>query len=282
MQLAHTINEVREHVRDAQQRGWSIGLVPTMGALHEGHLSLMRAARERCGYVAISIFVNPTQFGPAEDFEAYPRELHGDLAAAEAVGMDLVFAPSVEEMYPGEPATTVTVARLTDRLCGAFRPGHFAGVTTVVAKLFNIIQPDCAYFGEKDFQQLQVIHKMVADLHLPIEIVSCATVREPDGLALSSRNKHLSPDERRVAPKLYEALRAGARVVRQGGAGREAQDVVRDALAAEPLFRLQYVEAVRPDTLEPDDEPGPPMVVAAAAFLGSTRLIDNVVVTAGP
>ena len=275
--VVKTIAEVRAQTRAARQRGDVIGLVPTMGALHQGHLSLMRAARADCGFVTISIFVNPTQFGPQEDFAAYPRDLERDVAAAAGVGVDLVFAPEVAEMYPDEPRTTVHVAGLTERLCGPHRPGHFDGVATVVAKLFGIFQPDRAYFGEKDFQQLQVIRRLVADLNVPVEVIGCPTLREPDGLALSSRNRYLSPEERRAAPALYAALQAGAEAVRGGGTGRAAEAAVRVALAAEPRFQLQYVEALRPETLQPDDEPGPPLVIAAAAFLGTTRLIDNVV-----
>jgi len=277
-QVVRTIGDVRAQVRAARRRGEAVGLVPTMGALHEGHLSLLRTARPECGFVAISIFVNPTQFGPHEDLGAYPRDLERDVAAATSVGVDLVFAPSGGEMYPGEPLTTVRVAGLTERLCGPLRPGHFDGVTTVVAKLFGIFQPDRAYFGEKDFQQLQVIRRMVADLNMPLQVVGCPTVREPDGLALSSRHRYLSPEERQVAPALYAALRAGAEIVRRGGSGREAEEAVRAALATEPRFRLQYVEALRPETLLPDDQPGPPLVIAAAAHLGTTRLVDNVVV----
>ncbi len=279
MQVARTVAEVRTAIAEARERGTVIGCVPTMGALHEGHLSLVRRARAECGYVVVTVFVNPTQFAPGEDYAKYPRREARDLELATAAGAELAFLPSAEEMYPRDAGTTVQVAGLTEPMCGRFRAGHFDGVTTVVAKLLNIVQPDRAYFGEKDFQQLQVVKRMARDLNLPVTIVGCPTVREPDGLALSSRNAYLSKEDRRAAPALYLALQAGAEVVARGGTAEEAEEATRRALASEPRFRLQYVEARRPDTLERDDEPGPPMVIAAAAYLGDTRLIDNVVVT---
>jgi pantoate--beta-alanine ligase len=278
MQTARTIADARAAVEAARREGKTVGCVPTMGALHVGHLSLVRRAREECGFVVVTIFVNPTQFAPGEDYAQYPRQGERDLELAEAEGVDLVFAPSAEEMYPPEAATTVHVAELTDVLCGPHRPGHFDGVTTVVAKLFGIVMPDRAYFGEKDYQQLQVIRRMAQDLNLPVEVIGCPTVREPDGLAVSSRNAYLSPEQRHAAPALRRALLAGARVVLRGGTAAEAEEGVRAALASEPMFRLQYAEARRPDTLRRDDRPGPPMVIAAAAYLGSARLIDNVLV----
>jgi pantoate--beta-alanine ligase len=276
MRVADTIAEVRAFVRSARNDGKSIGLVPTMGALHEGHAALMRRARADEDIVIVSLFVNPLQFGPNEDFDSYPRDFESDARLAQAEGVDLIFAPPVDEMYPRENLTTVSVARLTEGLCGAYRPGHFNGVTTVCAKLFNIVQPNRAYFGEKDYQQLQVIRRMVADLNFPIGIVGIPTVREPDGLALSSRNRYLTPEERRAAPALYRALQAGAEAVRSGATGPQAEVVVAEALATEPLFTLQYVSAVHPETLEPATWAGPPMVIAAAAFLGRARLIDNI------
>ena len=275
MQLVHTIAETRTAVTGARAQGHSVGLVPTMGALHAGHLSLIRAARQREGWVGVSIFVNPTQFGPQEDLASYPRTLEADAARCEQAGVDLVFAPMAEEMYPEGFATTVHVAGLTERLCGQFRPGHFDGVTTVVGKLLGIFRPDRAYFGEKDYQQLVVVQRMAADLNLPVEIVGCPTVREADGLALSSRNRCLTPQQRAVAPRLREALLAGAEVLRGGGSGEEAQARASEVLAGEPQFRVQYVEVVDPQTLEPSPGRGLPVVLAAAAYLGDTRLIDN-------
>jgi len=278
MNVARAIAEVGSALREARARQAVIGCVPTMGALHEGHLSLVRRARAECDFVAVTIFVNPTQFAPGEDFARYPRQEARDLELAGAAGADLAFIPSVEEMYPPDAATTVHVARLTEPMCGAHRPGHFDGVTTIVAKLLNIVLPDRAYFGEKDYQQLCVIRRMVADLNMAVEVVGCPTVREPDGLAMSSRNAYLTEEERKVAPSLHRALARGAEVIWQGGTAEEAEEAARKSLATEPLFRLQYVEARRPDTLERDERPGPPMAIAAAAYLGSTRLIDNVII----
>jgi pantoate--beta-alanine ligase len=239
---------------------------------------LVRRARADCGFVVVTIFVNPTQFAPGEDFARYPRSEEQDLRLCERAGVDLAFLPLGEEMYPPDAATTVRVARLTEPLCGAFRPGHFEGVATVIAKLLNITAPGRAYFGEKDFQQLVVLKRMAADLNLPVEVIGCPTVRESDGLALSSRNAYLPEEERRAAPALYRALVLGGEVIARGGTAHEGEEAVRRALAGEPLFRLQYVEARRPGTLVRDDRPGPPMLLAAAAYLGHTRLIDNVVI----
>jgi pantoate--beta-alanine ligase len=260
--------------------GRTVGLVPTMGAFHEGHLSLIRACRADNDYCVVSIFVNPTQFGPGEDLEHYPRRLERDCALAQQLGVDLVFAPSAQDMYPEGFCTWVTVERLTEGLCGRFRPGHFRGVTTVVAKLFNIVQPHRAYFGEKDYQQLLVVRRMVADLNMPVEIVARPTVREPDGLAMSSRNEYLSAEERALAPALYQALQRAAEAVRSGATGPQAEEIVRRELSRTPQFRLQYVQAVHPETLEPATWAGPPMVIAAAAYLGHTRLIDNIKIEA--
>lgn len=276
MEVITTAAEIRSRVAAARERGSIVGLVPTMGALHEGHLSLMRRARE-CGYVVVSVFVNPTQFGPGEDYQRYPRDPGRDAALAREVGVDLLFAPAVEEMYPPGDSTFVEVTGLTDHLCGPHRPGHFRGVATVVAKLFNIVTPDRAYFGEKDYQQLQVIRRMTRDVRLPIEIVACPTVREPDGLAMSSRNAYLSPDERQAATVLYRALTSAQAMVEVGDLA--ADDVitrVRDIIAAEPLARLQYAELVHPETLAPIDSVDPEAVLALAVFVGNTRLIDNV------
>jgi len=242
----------------------------------------MRRARE-CGYVVVSVFVNPTQFGPGEDYRRYPRDLGRDAALAREVGVNLLFAPTAEEMYPPDDSTSVEVTGLTDGLCGAHRPGQFCGVTTVVAKLFNIVAPDSAYFGEKDYQQLQVIRGMVRDLHLPIEIVACPTVREPDGLATSSRNAYLSSEQRRAATVLHRALTAAQAMVEAGTTG--ADDLlarVREMIAAELLARLQYAELVHPDTLTPMDTADPEAVLALAVFIGETRLIDNLRLVSRP
>lgn len=276
MRIASTIAETKAFVRHARNSNRSVGLVPTMGTFHGGHRALMRRARGDEDVVVVSLFVNPLQFGPGEDFEAYPRDFDTDALAAQEEGVDIIFAPEAQEMYPHDQLTTVHVRGMTEGLCGAERPGHFVGVTTVCAKLFGIIQPDRAYFGEKDYQQLQVIRRMVADLNMPLMIVGVPTVREADGLAMSSRNRYLSEEERAAAPALYRALQAGARAVREGASGPQAEAVVRQTIAAEPLFRLQYVAAVHPATLAPAGWAGPPMVLAAAAQLGRARLIDNI------
>ena len=278
MRLVHTIAETREAIAEARRKGSAIGLIPTMGALHAGHVSLVEASRAREGCVAVSIFVNPTQFGPREDLAKYPRTLEADLARCEAAGVDLVFAPSAEEMYPHGFATSIHVAEVTERLEGEFRPGHFDGVATVVCKLLGIVQPDRAYFGQKDYQQLAVVRRMAADLDLPVEIVGCPTVRESDGLALSSRNRYLSAEERAEAPALYRALQVGAEVLRGGGSGEAAAARAKETLASTPRFRVQYLETVAPDTLAPHPQAGLPAVLVAAAQLGPTRLLDNLVV----
>ncbi len=278
MQIVRTKSEVRAAVAQARGAGQSIGLVPTMGALHAGHLALVERAVAECDFVAVSIFVNPTQFGPNEDFARYPRSLEADVEKCADAGAALTFAPSVEEMYAPDACTTVHVAGLTEGLCGQFRPGHFDGVTTVVCKLFNVVTPDRAYFGEKDYQQLVVIRRMARDLDIPVEVIGCPTVREPDGLAVSSRNQYLSPEERAAAPALRAALLVGAARARAGATGSEVERAVAEALAAEPRFRPQYIHAVDPETLEPRCDRGGPMVIAAAAYLGDTRLIDNIII----
>ena len=278
MVVAQRIGDVRQEVRAARARGARVGLVPTMGALHEGHASLLRAARDDGGLVVASIFVNPTQFGPTEDLAKYPRRLERDLDICRREGVGLVFAPSAAEMYPAGFATTVHVARMTEKMCGAFRPGHFDGVCTVVAKLLAIVQPDTAYFGEKDAQQLAAVRRMVADLDLGVEIRGCPTVREPDGLAMSSRNAYLSPAERRQALALSRSLAEAREAVLAGerDAGRLAAQV-RQRLEAAEGVDLQYVAVVDPDTLEDLARVGDKALVAAAAKVGATRLIDNVV-----
>ncbi len=281
MEVVESISQVRSRIAETRAIGNTVGLVPTMGVLHAGHLALIEAARRRDDFLVISIFVNPTQFGPAEDYEHYPRDLERDAELAEEAGVDLIFAPTPEEMYAEGFATVVTVSGLTEGLCGRFRPGHFPGVTTVVAKLLNIVQPDRAYFGEKDYQQLIVIKRMVADLNIPVEIVGLPTVREADGLAVSSRNRYLSPEQRAVAPRLYEALQHAAELANQGASGWEVEQAVKEMLGKVALFEVQYVEALHPDRLKPRGGGGAPMVIAAAVHLGETRLIDNVRVEEG-
>lgn len=270
---------MREAVIALKAGGRAVGFVPTMGYLHEGHLSLMRAAKSDCGAVAVSIFVNPTQFGPNEDLGRYPRDTEGDLAKCRAVGVDVVFMPNVRDMYPESAVTFVEIGGgIADRLCGASRPGHFRGVATVVAKLFNIVGPDIAYFGAKDYQQTVVIRRMAADLDFPVKIMVLPTVREPDGLAMSSRNSYLSPGERLAAAKIYAALSSAAKL-RAGGETSASALVahVRGLLAREPLIEPEYVEVAGLTGLEPLLTVAAGAVLAVAARVGKTRLIDNVV-----
>jgi len=256
--------------------GRTLGLVPTMGALHEGHLSLARAARAACDAVAVSIFVNPTQFGPNEDFSKYPRTFENDCALLEREGVDLIFAPTVEEMYPAWASTFVIVEGVSDRLDGASRPGHFRGVTTVVSKLFHIIAPHKAFFGQKDAAQVAVLRKMVRDLNFPLQFVVCPIVREADGLALSSRNHYLSEKERQQALVLHRALQKVEEAVASGeGSSSKLIEAAGLVLAQEPGVRVDYIAVVDPDTLEDvSDVRG--ALVAVAAFVGTTRLIDNI------
>jgi pantoate--beta-alanine ligase len=277
--LVRTAAEVREHLAPARRAGRRIGFVPTMGALHEGHLSLVRAAARDCDVVVASIFVNPLQFGAGEDLDAYPRDLAGDLASLGPAGVDLVFHPDAVTFTPADRLTTVTVAGLTERYEGASRPTHFAGVTTIVTKLLHVVGPDLAYFGEKDYQQLAVLRRMVADLDFPVEIVGCPIVREADGLALSSRNAYLAAEERQQALALSRALFA----VRDGWAGEHAGDVgwARETLAsmldAAPGVIRDYAEVVDPATLEPlEGVVEHPAQALVAARVGTTRLLDNV------
>jgi pantoate--beta-alanine ligase len=270
------VREVREALESARKSDTVIGLVPTMGALHAGHEALIQAARKESGVVVVSIFVNPLQFGPNEDYTRYPRALPQDLEICQRHGTDLVFTPSVEEMYPLPQLTFTEVTRVSEHLCGAFRPGHFRGVATVVLKLFNIVQPGRAYFGEKDMQQLAVIRRMVGDLNAPITVVGVATVREADGLAISSRNQYLNPAERRAAPVLYRALQEAVNRVRSGE--RDAAKI-REAgiavLSKEPLVRVEYLEVVDPAEMQPLASVSGTVRIAAAVWIGSTRLIDN-------
>jgi len=281
--VATTIAEVRGLTAEARRAGRGVGFVPTMGFFHAGHRSLMTAAAGECDLVVVSSFVNPTQFGPTEDLAAYPRDPDGDDALAVDAGVHVMFRPDVAEMFPdGSPRTTVHVAGLTEGMCGAARPTHFDGVTTVVAKLFSIVGPCRAYFGRKDFQQLAVVRRMTLDLDLPVEVVGCPLVREPDGLAMSSRNAYLTPEERAVAPVLHAALAAGAEAVVEGTRDAErVRGVVTDRIASEPRFAPEYVEVRDATTLEPRSTLDGSVVVAVAARLGRARLIDNVVVIVG-
>jgi pantoate--beta-alanine ligase len=256
----------------------TVGFVPTMGYLHEGHVSLARRAREECERVAASIFVNPTQFGPNEDLSKYPRDLERDLRLLEAAGVDLVWTPTPDVMYPPGFSTWVEVEGLTAPLEGASRPGHFRGVTTVVSKLFHAVQPTRAYFGQKDAQQAAVIRKMTRDLDFPVEIVVCPTVREADGLAMSSRNSYLSPEERKAATVLFRSLSA-ARSAYEGGerSPESLRTIMTEVISAEPLARLQYVSAADYDTLEELGTLRGKTLLSMAVFVGKTRLIDNVV-----
>lgn len=268
--------EMQRLARSLRAAGTTIGFVPTMGFLHEGHLSLARAARRENGVVVLSIFVNPTQFGPAEDFGAYPRDLEADLSAAESAGVDYVFHPQPADMYPSRQLTWVTVEELTDGLCGASRPGHFRGVTTVVAKLLNLVQPMRAYFGEKDFQQLVVIEQMVRELNCDVAVVRCPLVREPDGLAMSSRNAYLSAAERKAALVLYRALQRAQERVRGGCKDpvRLRREVV-ECLSGEPLAEIEYAEFVDSRDLQPTGAVDEHARLLLAVRLGDTRLIDN-------
>jgi pantoate--beta-alanine ligase len=262
---------------DAERRaGRTIGFVPTMGALHHGHASLIRAARGACDRVVVSVFVNPTQFGPNEDFGRYPRTFDADYALCEREGGDVVFAPSVEDMYPPGGETFVDVGPLGTVLCGASRPGHFRGVATVVTKLFAVVAPHRAYFGQKDYQQTVVIRRLVQDLRLGVEIVVCPTVRDPDGLAASSRNAYLTPAERQIALCVPAALAEAGRLIAAGErSGGKIRDALQVLLSNTPLVRPEYVAVVRPDTLEPLERLETRVVVALAVRVGNTRLIDN-------
>jgi pantoate--beta-alanine ligase len=278
MEILRTVAELRQWSRENRRKGNSIGLVPTMGALHAGHASLIRAAAASCSQVAVSIFVNPTQFGPNEDYAVYPRTFDADVALAQAEGASVIFAPAVEELYPAGAATFVVVEGLTHRLDGASRPIHFRGVSTVVSKLMIAAEPDRAFFGQKDAAQVAVLRRMVTDLRLATEIVVCPIVREPDGLALSSRNRYLSPAERTQALALSRVVR---KVEAMAAAGeRRANTLIgaaRETFATEPAVRVDYIELVNWATLEPVETAAPESLFAVAAYVGPTRLIDNTI-----
>ncbi len=273
-----TIASLRQHLAGLRANQ-SIGLVPTMGALHDGHLTLIQQARQQADVVVCSIFVNPVQFNNADDLARYPRTLDADCALLETVGCDIVFAPSADEMYPEAPSLTLNFGALETVMEGAFRPGHFNGVGLVVAKLFNIVQPDKAFFGQKDLQQVAVIRSLIRNMSFPVELVRCPTVRETDGLAMSSRNRNLTPDEREQATTLFAALTLAHNRLVDGQTPAQTKAAVRDFMSTKPTFRLEYVEIANADTLMPADEVLAPGLTAIciAAHLGKVRLIDNLV-----
>ena len=278
MEVVENIESVRKSVKAARDQDKTVGLVPTMGALHIGHLSLIEAATNQCDFAVVSIFVNPTQFGPGEDFEKYPRTLDEDLGMCREAGVDLVFLPAVQEMYGSEDLTWVAVEKLTEPLCGRFRPGHFRGVTTVCAKLFNIVLPDAAFFGQKDGQQSVVIKRMVADLKMPLEIVVCPTVREVNGLAVSSRNKYLGEQQKRDAALIYESLVKCREMVESGV--RNAGDIVEQmtrVLGRAASIEIEYVSIVDAESLQELEEIRGKVMAAVAVKIGPARLIDNIV-----
>jgi pantoate--beta-alanine ligase len=281
MEVAETIASVRRIIKTARNEGKKIGLVPTMGALHIGHISLIEAAVKDCDFIIVSIFVNPTQFCPGEDFEKYPRPLQADLEVCKKAGVDVVFAPEPEQMYPTENLTWVTVDKLTEPLCGRSRPGHFRGVTTVCAKLFNIIAPDTAYFGRKDAQQAFVIKRMVADLNMPLEIIICPTVREPNGLAVSSRNQYLTAQQKKDAANIYKSLQTCRNLIDAGTT--ETHQIIaemRKILQQIPSGQIEYVSIVDAETLESIEKIAGKVLAAVAIKVGPARLIDNILVDA--
>ncbi|EST56016.1 pantoate--beta-alanine ligase [Brevibacillus panacihumi W25] len=277
LQQINTVAEMREHIQTARMQGKRIGIVPTMGYLHEGHLSLVRAAREKCDVVVMSIFVNPLQFGPNEDFDRYPRDLERDRALADQAGVDVLFTPDVSEMYPRKILTNISVSNVTNPLCGRSRPGHFDGVATVVMKLFQIVQPDYAFFGQKDAQQVAVVTQMVQDLNVPVQIVPCPIIREADGLAMSSRNVYLTPEERAQALVLSHSLSLAEKWLREGVTIEEVRGRVIDIISEKPLAAIEYVEILSYPELEPLEQAvsGTTLILALAVRFGKTRLIDN-------
>ncbi len=282
MEVARTIQSVRKLVQTARAKGKTIGCVPTMGALHIGHISLIEAAARQTDFIIVSIFVNPTQFGPSEDFEKYPRPFDKDIEICKKHGVDVVFAPTPQEMYPGENLTWVNMEKLTEPLCGQFRPEHFRGVTTVCAKLFNIVAPDMAFFGQKDVQQAIVIKRMVADLNMPLDIVVCPTIREPDGLAISSRNQYLTGQQRKDATLIYKSLQKCRETIEAGVTNNEEIiDQMRKILNQIPSAKIEYISIVNAETLENLDQVAGKILAAVAVKIGSTRLIDNILMDVG-
>lgn len=274
MKVATTIKETRELVKAWKREGLSVGLVPTMGYLHEGHASLIRKCREENDRVVVSVFVNPTQFGPNEDLEAYPRDFKRDSELCDSLGADLIFHPEPEEMYT-DPHAFVSIDTLSETLCGKTRPIHFKGVCTVVSKLFNIVQPDNAYFGQKDAQQLAIIRKMVQDLNFDIRIVGCPIIREEDGLAKSSRNTYLSPEERQAALCLSRAVKKGQELISTGCSANFVLAPMKELIEAEPLAKIDYVSMVDALTMQPVETVDRSVLIAMAVYIGKTRLIDN-------
>ena len=282
MEVAKTIEKVRSLVKAARNEGGKIGLVPTMGALHVGHISLIETAVKDCDFVIVSIFVNPTQFCPGEDFKKYPRPLEADLEICKKAGVDVVFAPLPQQIYPAENVTWVNVEKLTEPLCGRSRPGHFRGVTTVCAKLFNIVAPDAAYFGQKDGQQAIVIKRMVADLNMPLEIVVCPTVREPNGLAVSSRNQYLPEQQKKDAANIYKSLQTCRRLIDAGTT--ETRQIIAEMqkiLQQIPSGQIEYISIVDAETLDSIEKIAGKVLTAVAVKIGPARLIDNILVDAG-
>ncbi|MBS7008993.1 pantoate--beta-alanine ligase [Anaerostipes sp.] len=278
MKIVRTINEVREQIKEWKSQGQSVGFVPTMGYLHEGHKSLMDCARKENDKVAVSIFVNPMQFGPSEDLADYPRDLEHDSEICESAGVDLIFHPEPEEMYADDFCSFVDMSILTEGLCGKTRPVHFRGVCTVVTKLFNIVTPDRAYFGQKDGQQLAVIRRMARDLNMDIQIVGCPIVREEDGLAKSSRNTYLSAEERKAALILSQAVRLGASMAETEKDAEKVISAMKEKIQSEPLAKIDYVEAVDALSMQPVQTLNGGCMLAMAVYIGKTRLIDNVLV----
>lgn len=278
MKIVGTVKEVREQVKEWKKQGLSVGLVPTMGYLHEGHKSLMEAARKDNDKVVVSIFVNPMQFGPTEDLATYPRDLDHDAALCESVGVDLIFHPEAEEMYEKDFCSFVDMTGLTEGLCGKTRPIHFRGVCTVVNKLFNIVTPDHAYFGQKDGQQLAVIKRMVRDLNMDIEIVGCPIVREEDGLAKSSRNTYLSPEERKAALILSKTVALGKELAKTEKDANKVVEAMKKNIETEPLAKIDYVEAVDALSMAPVEKLEGTCMLAMAVYIGKTRLIDNILI----
>ncbi len=282
MEVTETIKSVRSLVKAAQSKGKNIGFVPTMGDLHIAHISLIEAAIQKCDFVVVSIFVNPTQFGPGEDFEKYPRPFESDLEICRKAGVDVVFAPSPQQIYPSENLTWVNVEKLTGPLCGRSRPGHFRGVTTVCAKLFNIVAPDVAYFGQKDAQQAIVIKQMVADLNMPLEIVVCPTVRQADGLAVSSRNKYLSKQQRKDATYIYKSLEKCESLIEAGTTNSKTIiGEMKKILKQVSSIEIEYISIVDAESLQELEKIAGKVLAAVAVKIGSARLIDNIVVDAG-
>lgn len=276
MDICYTVKEIRTKINEWKKQGFTVGFVPTMGYLHEGHKSLMEAARAHNDKVAVSIFVNPMQFGPSEDLKTYPRDFNRDIKLCESVGVDLIFHPEPSEMYDDNFCSYVDMNGLTAELCGKSRPGHFRGVQTVVLKLFNIVKPDRAYFGQKDAQQLAVIKRMVADLNADVEIIGCPIIREADGLAKSSRNTYLSKDERAAALILSKSLDLGKKLIEQGETdAKKVIEAISNNIKTEPLARIDYVSAVDFNTIKPVDKIGKSVLIAIAVYIGKTRLIDN-------